>query len=225
MPEKRMSFWRGPRGAALLVLAGWLLAASGYWGPWVMAHPAGLRVLGLDLAEYVKFMAVVRNGEISLTREVFYLPLVALSLSLSLLAHRRELGFARWLRWLLNLAAIPVALALLPPAWTPPLLRTPEFARQSGIMALCLIVALSARFWGPRLPRWLLWLVLLAVIAPAALWPLLDFARIHPALADLYGGIAPLGRGVWQTPLGFLLLLLGMATSAKASMTTDDALE
>ena len=49
----------------ILLLAGWLLAALGYWGAWVWAEPVGLRVPGIDLAEYVKFVAEVRSGQIS----------------------------------------------------------------------------------------------------------------------------------------------------------------
>ncbi|MER2598346.1 MAG: hypothetical protein ABTQ73_02375 [Caldilineales bacterium] len=209
MPERSV-FFAARRGhwAAGLMLLGWLLLVAGYWGPWVMAQPAGLRVLGLDLAEYVKFMAPVRSGEISLTREVFYLPLVALSLSLSLLAQRRELPFPAPLRWLLNLAAIPAALALLPPAWTPPLLLTPEFSKQSAALVACVAAALLAYPLWRRLPgRALLWLLLLLIL-PAALLPLPDFAHIHPALTAIYGGAVRLGRGLWQTPLGLLLVLL-----------------
>ena len=85
---------RGLRSRELLtsvLLLSWLLLALSVWGPWVEAKPAGLRILGLDLAEYVKFVAEVRTGQIRLVREVFYLPLVTLSLSLSLFVHRQEL--------------------------------------------------------------------------------------------------------------------------------------
>jgi hypothetical protein len=78
---------------------------------------AGLIVLGLDLAEYVKFLPQVSGGQIWLAREQFYLPLVAASLSCSLIASRGVLP--RPVRWILGLGAIPLALAMLPPAWSP----------------------------------------------------------------------------------------------------------
>ncbi len=142
MRHSVLRWLRSPHFATVLLLLGWLLVAAGYWGPWVPAAAAGLRVLGLDLAEYVKFVAEVRSGQIALTREVFYLPLVALSVSLSLLAHRSELRLPRWARWMLNLLAAPAALAMLPPAWTPSLLTTPEFVKQTAAMAICLLLAL-----------------------------------------------------------------------------------
>ncbi len=192
-----------PAGLALL---GWLLIALGYWGPWVPAGAAGLRVLGIDFAEYVKFVAEVRSGQIRLTREVFYLPVVALSLSLSLLAHRPELRFPRWLRWLLNLLAVPAALAMLPPAWTPPLLTTPEFVKQTAAIAVCAGMAALSYPLLRRLPMSLaagatLGLALLAVVPP-----LLTFARLSPALDAIYARALPPGRGLWQMPLGFALL-------------------
>ena len=48
-------------------------------------------ITGLDLAEYVKFLPQVASGEIAVRREIFYFPLLAASLSASLLANRREL--------------------------------------------------------------------------------------------------------------------------------------
>ena len=63
---------------------------------------AGLVITGLDLGEYVKFLPAVRNGVISIWRQGFYIPLVAVSLSCSLIAYRRVWRFA-----------LPVKLALL----------------------------------------------------------------------------------------------------------------
>ncbi len=190
----------------LLLLAGWLLLALGSWRPWVWAEPAGLRVLGLDLAEYVKFVAEVQSGRIALVREVFYLPLVALSLSLSLLAHRRELRVPGILRWLLNLLAVPVALAMLPPAWTPSLLTTPEFIKQTIAICLCLLAALLSYPLLRRLPGLLVAasVALLAVLA--AVPSIAAFVRLRPALDIIYGHPIVVGPGVWLMVIGSVLL-------------------
>ena len=212
---------RSPALAAALVLLGWLLIVLGYWGPWVPAAAAGLRVLGLDLAEYVKFIAEVRSGEIALRRELFYLPLVALSLSLSLLAHQPALRLPRWARWTLNLLAAPAALAMLPPAWTPALLATPEFIKQSLAMVVCLMLALLSWPLLRRLPAWAAAAAVLALAGLAVFPPLAAFASLSPALDAIYGQVVPAGRGLWQMPLGFALLaagtLLAAARSAKPS--------
>jgi hypothetical protein len=208
---------RSPSIATALILLGWLLIVLGYWAPWVPAGPVGLRVLGLDLAEYVKFIAEVRSGQIALTREVFYLPLVALSLSLSLLAHRPELRLPRLARWLLNLLAVPAALAMLPPAWTPPLLTTPEFLKQTVALGLCIVVAGLSYPLLRRLPAKLAIALIFVLAFLAVVPPLLAFARLAPALDAIYGRALPSGRGLWQMPLGFALLAAGAVLTLRPS--------
>jgi hypothetical protein len=51
----------------------------------------------------------------------------------------------------------------------------------------------------------ILLLALLAVFPP-----LLTFARLSPALDAIYGRQLPPGRGLWQLPLGFVLLASGV---------------
>ncbi|MEI2692942.1 MAG: hypothetical protein V9H69_25805 [Anaerolineae bacterium] len=179
-------------------------------------------MLGLDLAEYVKFIAEVRSGEIALRRELFYLPLVALSLSLQPAgASASELRLPGWARWTLNLLAAPAALAMLPPAWTPALLATPEFIKQSLAMVVCLMLALLSWPLLRRLPAWAAAAAVLALAGLAVFPPLAAFASLSPALDAIYGQVVPAGRGLWQMPLGFALLaagtLLAAARSAKPS--------
>jgi hypothetical protein len=209
MRNTQLRLLQSPLFATALVLLGWLLITLGYWGPWIPADPAGLRVLGLDFAEYVKFVAEVRSGQIRLTREVFYLPLIALSLSLSLLAHRPELRLPRSLRWLLNLLAIPAALSLLPPAWTPGLLTTPEFLKQTASIAVGSALAVLSYPLLRRLPAALVAVLVIALALAAVVPPLAAFIRLSPALDAIYGRALPPGRGLWQMPLGYALLVAG----------------
>ncbi|MCS6843153.1 MAG: hypothetical protein NZ528_02335 [Caldilineales bacterium] len=207
-----MKRFLGPRTATGLIVLGWLLAAAGYWGAWVWAAPAGLRVLGLDLAEYVKFVAEVRSGQIAVRRELFYLPLVALSLSLSLLAHRPELRLPKALRWLANALAAPAALAMLPPAWTPPLLRTPEFILQTTAIAVCLGAVLLSYPALRRLP-WSMAVTGVALLSAAAVWfPVEAFLRLRPALDAIYGRPIQVGSGPALMTAGFVLLMAGIAS-------------
>jgi hypothetical protein len=221
--------WRrllhSPALAAELVLLGWLLIALGYWGPWVPAAAAGLRVLGLDLAEYVKFIAEVRSGQIALTRELFYLPLVALSLSLSLLAHQPALRLPGWARWALNLLAAPAALAMLPPAWTPPLLTEPEFIKQSVAMVVCLALALLSWPLLRRLPAWAAATGVLILAGLAVFPPLAAFASLSPALDAIYAQTLSPGRGLWQMPLGFALLAAGALLAAARNEKPGSSLD
>ena len=157
-----------------LLPAGALFTLTGYFRPWIDHKAAGLAVLGLDLGELVKFLYPVQQGEIRLWREGFYLPLVAVSISLSLNAFRRssiaaasaggespgtEVGGDRPLySWPVRIAyllvAIVAALNMLPPAWTPQQLLMPEFRLQVAAMLLCLALVavspLAALLQSPR---------------------------------------------------------------------------
>lgn len=190
----------------ILLLTGWLLAALGYWSAWVWAEPVGLRVPGIDLAEYVKFVAEVRSGQIHLTREVFLLPLVAISLSMSIMAHRRELKLWTPLRWLANLLAIPVALSMLPPAWTPSLLTTSEFVKQTVAIAVCVLAALLSYPLLRRLPlvASTTTVTLLALLSIAL--PLANFLKLRGPLEVIYGHPATLGTGPILLTIGLLLV-------------------
>lgn len=197
----------------LLPLAA-LLALAGYFGPWVPHRAAGLVVSGLDLGEYVKFLPPVRSGEIALWRPAFYLPLLAVSLALSLHAYRPALRYGRLLRALLLAGAGVAALNMLPPAWSPAVLRLPEFRTQVAWIALCLAALLASPLLA-LLPR-AVPAALTALLALAALaLPVAAFLRVLPAASALYNYIITPGWGPWALGAGLILLaaaalLLGM---------------
>jgi hypothetical protein len=190
--------WRDARWPALVLLG--LAGLAGYYGPWVPHRAAGLVVIGLDLAEYVKFLPPVASGEIALRREIFYLPLLASSVGASLIASRRALP--RWLRWFLALAAIPLALAMLPPAWSPAVLRLPEFRLQVlailGCLTLVLVIPLLR-----RLPDRPVMGIIAALALAAAVFPAWGFLRVLPPIEGLYNHPIRPGWGFWATILGF----------------------
>jgi hypothetical protein len=201
---------------ALLVLAGWLLVAWGYWGPWLWSDSVGLRVLGLDLAEYVKFVHEVRTGQVRLVRELFYLPLIGLSLSMSIVAHREEFRVPTALRWTLNLLAIPAALAMLPPAWTPSLLWTPEFSKQTVAILACVGAALLAYPVLRRLPMRVAATLVIGLAMAAAVPPIVAFFRLRPALDIIYGRPIIVGYGIWRMALGWILICVGIVLASQA---------
>ncbi len=184
----------------ILLTAVGVLGVTGYFGPWIPYRAAGLTITGLDLGEYVKFLPQVSAGQIPIQREAFYAPLVAASLIATLLSSRRQTGR---LRWLLLLAAILLALAQLPPAWSPSTLRMPEFRSQTVAIVLCLatipLVALI-RHLPDRL-------ILAGISLPAliaALWPAWSFLQVRPAIAAVYNEPLPLGWGFWACTSGYL---------------------
>lgn len=190
----------------IVLIAAIALGLAGYYGPWVPHKAAGLIVLGLDLAEYVKFLPDVIAGRVVLRREIFYLPLLAASIGASLIAGRRA-TVPVWGRVLLALASIPCAAALLPPAWSPAVLLRPEFRLQvAGILLCWLLVP------GALLTRYLPDRLILATIAllslAAAIAPAWGFLQIHAGIEALYRQALPLGWGFWAGTAGFMAAAL-----------------
>jgi hypothetical protein len=142
---------------------------------------------------------------------VFYLPLMLLSASLSLLAHRPELRLPGAARWVLNLLAIPAALAMLPPAWTPPLLVSPEFLKQTIAIGGCVLIALISFPILRRLPKAAPAVVILGGGVAAALLSLAAFIRLQPALDVIYSHPVAAGPGVWLVAAGAALLCIASA--------------
>jgi hypothetical protein len=183
----------------LLILLG-LIGLIGYYGPWVPHRAAGLVVLGLDLAEYVKFLPQVAGGQIRLVRELFYLPLAASSLGCSLIASREILP--RMLRWLLGLAAIPLALAMLPPAWSPSVLLQREFAIQVIVIVLCLAAVPTIPLLR-RLPDRVVYVIIATLSVAASLLPAWGFLRVLPPIEGLYNHPIRPGWGFWLSLVGY----------------------
>jgi hypothetical protein len=196
----------------LLVVAGFI-GVVGYFGPWVQHKVAGLVIVGLDLAEYVKFLPEVGSGQIVIRREVFYLPLFAASFSAAMLAGRRTLPVIG--RVLLAFVAIPLALAMLPPAWSPDSLRTAEYRLQVLAIALCLLMV-PGIFATRHLPQRLVLFVIAALGLAAALAPIHAFLLVRPAIATVYSHPLALGWGFWACLFGFL----GASVVAMASLVS-----
>jgi len=183
-----------------ITLAG-LIGLIGYYGPWVPHKAAGLIVIGLDLAEYVKFIPEVASGRIALRREIFYLPLFTASLGASLLASRRVLPL--WSRWLIAVLAIPLALAMLPPAWNPDILLQPEFRLQTLAIASCLMFVPGAMLLRGVPDRPIL--VVIAILSlTAAIAPAWGYVQVHAAIETLYRQPLALGWGFLVGAGGFL---------------------
>ncbi|MDQ3249809.1 MAG: hypothetical protein M3Q45_11465 [Chloroflexota bacterium] len=188
----------------LLPLAG-LITLGGYGGSWVNHRVAGLVVTGLDLGEYVKFLLPVRNGQLALWREGFYLPLVTVSLAFSLHAFRARFAYSWLLRALMLAAATVAALNLLPPAWTPPLLLTPEFRSQTMVMALCLVAVGVSPFLA-LLPQSVVSGFIFGLSGLALWFPIRNFLRVLPTIRTLYNQPLQPGWGLYSMAIGLVLL-------------------
>jgi len=211
MAYRRVVLKRPAAANWLPILVLWLLACAGYFGAWVPHRAAGLVITGVDLAEYVKFLPPVMSGQVPVQREAFYLPLVSASLLATLIASRRSVPI--WARLLLSAAAVPLALALLPPAWSPGTLRLPEFRLQVVALLACL-AALPLTVLLRYLPDRMVLLATALLALAAALWSTWSFNQVLPAIRDVYRAPFAPGWGFWLA----LASQLGLALYAAARM-------
>ncbi len=192
----------------LALFAGLALLAVGYWGAWLPHRAAGLNILGIDLPEYVKFVPEVQSGSIAFDRLVFFAPLLALAVGLILVGTLKRPPLPAWLRVILVLLALPVALAMLPPAWTPPLLRTPEFRTQTiwiGVIVILIIASPLLRRFLPDLLRGMIVVGVAVLVVPA----LAAYLRLLPALARLYAQPVQPGAAFYLVAAGAGCLAIG----------------
>ncbi len=187
------------------MLAGLILAAVGYLGPWV-AHPtAALILTGPDLGEFVKFLP----GGAPPGRQLFYSPAGAVAVLVALFAGR----YPWMIRAPLILLGLLMSLQLLPPAWNLTALWSSEFRVQTLALAACWIL-LAAHGWLIRLSRrWIGVGAALVSLAAGALatW---QYVRLRPAVGAVYstsGAYQPVG---W----GMIVCLTGLALTAGAGL-------
>jgi len=120
----------------------------------------------------------------------------------SLLASRRFLPV--WLRWILAIAAAPLALAMLPPAWSPGLLRLQEFRLQVLAMGFCLAL-IPAIAVTRYLPDWVVLATIALLALLAAIGPTWAFLQVRADINSVYRTPPALGWGVGLNFLGFFL--------------------
>ena len=198
LPAAKSGDARAPR--CLLLLLAVAAGVVGYYGPWVAHRAAGLVIMGLDLAEYVKFLPQVFSGPLVTRREIFYLPLFAASVTASLFASRRCVPI--WLRWALAFLAAPLALAMLPPAWSPGLLRMEEFRIQILAIAVCLLL-IPGVVLTRYLPDWLVLLIVAFLAMLAAIGPTWAFLQARAVIDQVYRRPPTVGWGFWTSLVGY----------------------
>jgi hypothetical protein len=209
---------RGLAAVRLLLPLGWGLAAAGYLGPWIGHRSAALTLSGVDMGEFVKFLPTVLDGSLHIIRQLFYLPALAVAVSVAWLVGSRRLHYP----WTVKAGALALAVLmsvqLLPPAWSPATLRTPEFRLQALAMGLCWL--LLAGFWlWPRLPGWLMG-GLSAAVSLAGLglsgWQLW---LVKPAIDQVYGRPPTVGWGCLMCMAGLVIVAAASVVLAVPSRT------
>lgn len=198
-----------------MTMASWLLALGlfltglgGAFLPWIWRASVALQLTAPGLAEFVKFLPEARYGQVSLQRLFFLLPLFLAMLALPLISENQKLALPIWLRWLLRLAIIPLALAALSPVWTPAILLAVEFRLQTLLALSALGLAVIAPILKNLPLRLLVGLLVLAGLA-AVILPIWQFSLIQSGMAEAYHESVALGWGWWLTVAGVILSMIG----------------
>jgi hypothetical protein len=190
-----------------LVLLGWALASLGYYGPWINHATAALTLSGGDMAEFVKFLPDVLAGTLHVARQLFYLPPLAVVSGVAFLIASRQLAYPWPVRLLVLFFCVPLSLQLLPPAWSPASLATPEFRLQAVALILCWL--LLAAFWLlGRLPAWLSGLLTAGLSLSAGVLPAWQLLLVKPAIDAVYGTAPTLGWGLFLCLAGLSIMVL-----------------
>lgn len=192
----------------LILPMGWILAAVGFYGPWI-AHPtAALTLGGVDMGEFAKFLPGVGDGSLTLTRQLFYLPAFAVVVSVALLVSSRRLRYPWAVRLPALLLAIPVSLQLLPPAWSPSSLMTPEFRLQMIAVGVCWLLLAGSWLLG-RLPAWVLGSLSAVLSLTALVLPAWQFLAVKSAIDTVYGIPPSIGWGFLTCAAGLAVMAVG----------------
>jgi hypothetical protein len=172
------------------------------------------------MGEFVKFLPGALEGTLAVHRQLFYLPPVAISTSIALLVGSERLHYPWIVRALALAISVPISLQLLPPAWSPSSLMTPEFRLQMMALAACWL--LLAGFWLlARLPSWLIGSLSAVLSLTAFALPLWQYLVVKPATNEVYGRPPAVGWGLPVCLAGLLItigasLLFVLRTSTRS---------
>lgn len=197
-----------------------VIALAGYFGAWVSHPVAGLVITGLDLGEYAKFLPAVTIGEVVIWRQGFYAPLVAVTAACSLLTYRRFYGYPFLVRLALILMGLVSTLNLLPPAWSPAVLQSPEFRLQTTLIVAG-IVMLGLSPLLAMLPAFPAYATVAALSVAATLLPVYSFPRVLPGIAALYTHPIRPGIAMYVSIAGLLFLLASCLLGLRRETSGD----
>lgn len=167
----------------------------GYLTVWLPGPSAGLKLIGVEIGEWIKFLGV-RGG-----RNLFYLPPIALGLVLALLTV--GWGAREWRAWTVRGLAVAVSLLAFPAVAAIQMEPQSEWLLRValvGLVALAALLSGLARV-GPA-PAWSLALITVCALLGAVL-PVWEYFVVRPVIERILLQTLGVGTGVWLNLLGF----------------------
>lgn len=188
--------------APFLIISGLTLVLVGYFTVWLPGPSAGLRLIGLELGEWIKFLGVGAG------RNLFYVPPICAALVIAL--STTGLDNRSWRTWIMRLLAVLVALVALPAIASITGEPRSEWLLRVALIALVALVAVLVSLVprSDQLPLTAAWAIV-SVAAVGLLLPAWQYARVLPLVEGILGTNPGIGLGVWLNTLGFGLIGVG----------------
>lgn len=185
---------------------------TGYFSVWLPGPSAGLRFIGLEMGEWIKFLGV------DMSRNLFYLPPITLGLLMALwtaLWPNR-----RWQTWMMRGMAVAVSLLSFP-AWED--FRGPsqiEYMPRIWLIGVVIVAVLIAAVWSQfsKGNMSFLWLLLAIISILGAILPMWMYTAVLPVVEQSLQMSLQIGPGVVLNGVGHLLIT---AVSLKRLGTGD----
>jgi hypothetical protein len=192
------------RAGETLLFVGLTAVLLGYLTVWLPGPAAGLRLIGVEIGEWIKFLGVGQE------RNWFYLPPIALGLILALLSigHRGARAWGlRALAVVVSLLSFPAVAAILGEP------RSEWLARLAGVGLVALVAVAAGLLPAGPTPRWA-WIAASIVAAAAALLPTWQYLAVLPVVEGILRESVGIGPGVWLNLLGGALVAVLCAMQA-----------
>ncbi len=180
-----------------LLFLGLTAVLVGYFSIWLPGPGAGLQLMGLETAEWLKFMGM------GTSRNWFYLPPITLGMMLSLLPLSWPPN--RWQNWGIRAAAAAVSLLAFPaieditgPVWR-------EYVVRVAGIGLVTAVSLLTGLFHRRQHTVVVWGLMIGLGLLGAVMPLWVYFQARPAVETLMGQSLGVGWGLWLNGAGHLL--------------------
>lgn len=174
----------------------------GYLTVWLPGPAAGLRFIGVEIGEWIKFLGVGRS------RDLFYLPPISLGLMLSLIASTWP--GRRWQNQAMRILGVGVSLLAFPAIEAIRFETSSEWLLRVQLISLVLLVSVvtgivDLKQIDHRLHGLSNYLLVIMGVA-GALLPAWIYLQVRPIVSQAIGLPIGIGPGVWLNGLGHLLV-------------------
>ena len=192
-----------------LAWLGLVIGVVGYLTVWLPLAPNALRLIGLEMGEWIKFLPQVQAGETP-SRNLFYLPPITMGTAIMLLTVRWP--GRRVNSWLARGLGLLVAMLAFPSVEAIRFESATEWRLRLGLVAGVALVGLLM-VWAARLPRPVPYTLLIIVALVGAILPTWAYWAIRPVIAFWVKLPVGIGPGVWLNLAGHLSLVAAVLAS------------